>query len=182
MLHSRGFTLIELLVVISIIALLSSAMITTFASGRAKARDSAVKQQLTQMRTLMAREFSDTGSYDNLKANGSAKNPGATCTTGTGPSHLKGTYASDFKVQCDTLIRGFGATCMYNGVGDNTCLRFDLPAATPEKFSMYVYLPEQSRVDGVKTYLCMGSNGRTSISTLVATQRNNPGCYLDPGL
>lgn len=51
----RGFTLIELLVVISIIGLLSSIVLTSVNSARAKARDA---RRLTDMRTMQtALEF-----------------------------------------------------------------------------------------------------------------------------
>lgn len=186
---SRGFTLIELLLVISIIALLSGIMMTTFAQGRGKAKDAAVKRQVTEMRTLLAREFSDVGSYQNLKAGGAAKSPGSTCAVGSGSTQLKGTYATDFKAQCDALLRIYGSTCNHNGAAGGTCLRFNQPpnSGTPteaemEKFSIWAFLPETSRQAGVNTYLCMGSNGRTSLSTLVGAQTQNSGCYADPGL
>ncbi|MEK7511386.1 MAG: type II secretion system protein [Patescibacteria group bacterium] len=183
--YSRGFTLIELLVVISVIALLSSVMITTFATGRGKARDSNIKQQVTQMRTLMAREFSDNGNYDNLKANGTGKAPGVLCTVGTGTTHLKGTYADDFKAQCDALMQLYGNSCRFDGTGGVSpvnCLKFDLPTGQAQKFSITAYLPEESRRLEENTYLCMGSNGRLSTSNMIGVQTQNPGCYADPGL
>lgn len=180
---SRGFTLIELLLVISIIALLSSIMMTSFSTGRGKAKDAAVKRQLTEMRTLMAREFSDNGTYTNLKDNGAAKGPAATCTVGIGATQLKGTYATNFKSACDNLIKIYGSSCNYNGALGGTCLQFNQPTggANPtQKFSIYAFLPEASRSAGSNQVLCMGSNGRTSIGP--AATLNTAGCPNDPQL
>jgi prepilin-type N-terminal cleavage/methylation domain-containing protein len=181
---SRGFTLIELLLVISVIALLSSIIMSSFATGRGKAKDATVKRQLTEMRTLMAREFSDNGSYTNLKDGGAAKAPAATCTTGTTGAVLKGTYASNFKNACDGLVRLYGSSCNYDGAAGGTCLQFNQPTGgvnPTQKFSIYAFLPEESRsaVPAGNRYLCMGSNGRTSISN---STLNGAGCPNDPQL
>ena len=182
MTSTRGFTLIELLLVISIIALLSSVMMTSFATGRGKAKDATVKRQLTEMRTLMAREFSDTGSYSNLKDGGGAKAPSAVCSLGGG-SGLKGAYATNFKNACDGLVRLYGASCNYNGAAGGTCLQFNQPTGgvnPTQKFSIFAFLPEASRAAGSNQVLCMGSNGRTSIGP--AATLNTAGCPNDPQL
>jgi type II secretion system protein G len=60
---NRGFTLIELLVVIAIIGLLSSIVLASLSSGRAKARDARRMQDLHQIRNALEMYRSDYNEY-----------------------------------------------------------------------------------------------------------------------
>lgn len=61
--NTLGFTLIELLVVISIIGLLSSIVLTSVNSARAKARDARRITDLNQIRTALEFYFDANGFY-----------------------------------------------------------------------------------------------------------------------
>ena len=59
----RGFTLIELLVVIAIIGLLSSVVLASLNSARAKGRDARRIADMRQIQTALELYYSDNGRY-----------------------------------------------------------------------------------------------------------------------
>lgn len=61
--NKKGFTLIELLVVISIIGLLSSVVLSSLNTARAKARDTQRIRTLTELRTALNLYYADNGYY-----------------------------------------------------------------------------------------------------------------------
>lgn len=75
--HERGFTLIELLVVISIIALLSTIIMTAVEDNRIKAKDRALVASAIQLRNALELYKSDNGFYPIL----STPTKNAICTS-----------------------------------------------------------------------------------------------------
>lgn len=61
--NPRGFTLIELLVVIAIIGLLSSVVLATLNTARAKARDAERLSDLHQIEVALNAYYADHGAY-----------------------------------------------------------------------------------------------------------------------
>lgn len=89
----RGFTLIELLVVIAIIGILSSVVLASLNTARAKGADAAVKSNLNNIRA-QAELYYDTnsGSYATLCTADSNVNKGVTAALSAGGS--SGTVAT----------------------------------------------------------------------------------------
>ena len=63
--RTRGFTLIELLVVIAIIGMLSSVVLASLNTARAKARDARRVSDLKQMQLALELYYDSNGSYPN---------------------------------------------------------------------------------------------------------------------
>lgn len=61
--QNKGFTLIELLVVIAIIGILSSVVLASLNTARAKARDTARKSDLKQLQTALELYYNSNGNY-----------------------------------------------------------------------------------------------------------------------
>lgn len=92
----KGFTLIELLVVISILGILATLIVTNLNEARARARDSAKKQRLTQLKSALQLYYNDFMRYP-ATGNGLAFNacgtagttactPGGVFSAGAGPT------------------------------------------------------------------------------------------------
>ena len=83
---NKGFTLIELLVVIAIIGILSSVVLASLNTARAKGADAAVKANMSNMRAQAELYFSDNNKYnaDGTTAIAVTGGAGAVCGASTG--------------------------------------------------------------------------------------------------
>ena len=74
----KGFTLIELLVVIAIIGVLSSVVLASLSTARAKSRDALRKESMKSLETALALYYSDFGAYPSTGGGGSWRSACAT--------------------------------------------------------------------------------------------------------
>jgi prepilin-type N-terminal cleavage/methylation domain-containing protein len=188
----RAFTLIELLVVIAIIGMLSSVILASLNSSRLRARDAAVRQIATQIRTLYAQQFADTGSYTQLKGNGDVSGWFGT-SGGCSSGGFSGNYASEMVRLCQSYIATIGTcpsnTCAWLG---NTSIAW--AGSNPDTvYSSIFYLPGRSQQAGANRFLCVGSSGGVSevdgagLTQASGFSNNNDaymwsesGCYANP--
>jgi len=101
----RGFTLIELLVVIAIIGILATIVLVSVNKARTKAKDTAIKAALEQLRLAAEMWYDDHG------------------------SSYSGFCSSDEATNISTSISNNGGTlvCHVSGTGDAYCASSDLP-------------------------------------------------------
>jgi len=158
---NNGFTLIELLVVISIIGVLSSVVLVSLSSARDKAKDAAIKAQVSQWVTLMELNYSDYGSYCQLQYGWITKS-GGTCD-----SVFSGTYAPKARAICKNVFNNakdiWAPTGGYR-IYSNTSV------GCAKAYSFMIALNDGK-------WYCAGSSG---IHEEYPSYTNQPGCYNNP--
>lgn len=160
--NKKGFTLIELLVVISIIGVLSSVVLASLNSARGKARDVAIKQDISQMVRLMALNYSDYESYTQLQSGWDYYSTGC-------DDSFSGNYASQMRSMCKHVVS------LNNGTGIHTGVQYINGNTVDNSFSIMAYLPYSGQ------WLCAGSSGAISDKTTsVYATWVGPGCWSNP--
>ena len=100
----RGFTLIELLVVIAIIGILATIVVVSVNKARTKAKDTAIKGALEQLRLAAEMYYDENGSYSGFDS------------------------SSDYTSIKDSISNNGGTlTCNISGDGSAYCASSPLP-------------------------------------------------------
>lgn len=162
-----GFTLIELLVVLSIISLISSITFASLTQARLKAKDAAVREEVSQMRTLFEFEYNDNNSYVNLQKSRWVTNTVSSCSAGT--YGFAGAYANQAQNICTSIVNANNnqTTTLFFWTGVNT----SIDPTGANKYSIMAYLPYKA------TWFCIGSSGTSDTDTGAWTAA---GCYNNP--
>ncbi len=161
---TRGFTLIELLVVIAIIGILSSVVLASLNTARAKARDATRKSDMRQIQTALEVYFNDNRAYPIVSTWSGYQTTGCGISGSlSGPGgyipNLAPTYIPTLPVDPS---RQFGGCSGYLYYSDGVSYKLLNHATGPESFPT----ASQAFHDPVRpTWAWMVCSGATACST-----------------
>lgn len=121
---NAGFTLIELLVVVAIISLLSSIVLASLNTARAKARDAYRKQELKQIETALELYYNNHGNYPSTGAT-DANNGGTYSTQGSSWLSFLVSDGNMSSAPKDPINVDTGPWCWSGNTGKNTILVYN---------------------------------------------------------
>lgn len=169
-----GFTLIELLIVISIIGILSSVILSSVATARERAKDSAIIQLVGEYRKLLEYEKQDTGSYFGLLLRYEFTLPtscGWNLQYATGVSANQ-TSQSKYRNEAQKICESISTLSGPLGTNYFTTYIWTVQGSNPRSvYSINTWLP------GIKKYYCINEEGKTSFTSVLATA-NDVGCLF----
>lgn len=137
----RGFTLIELLVVIAIIGILSSVVMASLNTARAKGADSKIQAELASIKTSAELYYGDNG--ESYNTTGSAIND---CVSGMFASAANPNIMQVI-TDLEALSVPYAPVCNISADGKEYAVQHQLTAPS------------------VATYLCVEGTGKVSTST-----------------
>ncbi|MEK7641893.1 MAG: type II secretion system protein [Patescibacteria group bacterium] len=149
---TRGFTLIELLVVIAIIGILSSVVLVSLNSARAKGKDARIVSDVQQVRTALESGYNGTGYSDII---GNAANGTNILATITGSSASANALT---QLVADAASQGGALTIRVN-------------SGTANVVSSVYAIYGQLASDNTK-YFCIDSTGKTNQAATNAVNAN----------
>ncbi len=157
----RGFTLIELLVVIAIIGLLSSVVLASLNTARAKARDARRVSDAKQVQTALEFYYNDYGHYPSYVETGSGD--GGWDNSGMGDGFITGLTGSNVRGDNPngTVYMSQTPTDPQNDTANAVCGQsYGYLTVTNDASYRFVIHPESASLSGYTydTSLCPGKN------------------------
>lgn len=163
----RGFTLIELLVVIAIIGILSSVVLASLNTARAKGADAAAKAELANARAQAELNYDTFGCYSSAACNSTTP---AVYASGACTSSTPGIWAD---ANFDKLIQGAKTatgklwSCSSSVAGTNWAFALQLKADTTGLTGWCVDSTGKSKQITIATNDQAGLNGEVSAGACV---------------